>query len=56
MVAAGGIGDASHVRLLAGLCDVALVVGADAAPMGCFAPTGGDRPDDPDWLRVRLRL
>ena len=23
-------------------------------PKGFFAPTGGDRPDDPDWLRFRL--
>ncbi len=41
-------------QILAGLCDVALVVGADAAPKGFFAPTGGERPDDPDWLRFRL--
>jgi acetyl-CoA acetyltransferase len=41
-------------RILAGLCDVALVVGADAAPKGFFAPAGGDRPGDPDWLRFRL--
>jgi len=30
------------------------VVGADAAPKGFFRPAGGDRPDDPDWLRFRL--
>lgn len=41
-------------RILAGLCEVALVVGADAAPKGFFAPVGGDRPTDPDWLRFRL--
>jgi len=41
-------------QILAGLCDVALVVGADAAPKGFFAPQGGERPDDPDWLRFRL--
>ncbi|MDJ0867870.1 MAG: lipid-transfer protein [Myxococcota bacterium] len=46
--------DLARARILAGLCDVALVVGADAAPKGFFAPTGGDRPDDPDWLRFRL--
>ena len=23
-------------------------------PKGFFAPVGGDRPDDPDWLRFRL--
>jgi acetyl-CoA acetyltransferase len=31
-----------------------LVVGADAAPKGFFGPTGGARPDDPDWLRFHL--
>jgi acetyl-CoA acetyltransferase len=44
----------ARAHILAGLCDVALVVGADAAPKGFLAPTGGDRPDDPDWLRFRL--
>jgi acetyl-CoA acetyltransferase len=46
--------DVARNRILAGICDVALVVGADAAPKGFFGPTGGDRPDDPDWLRFRL--
>ncbi|WP_433328561.1 lipid-transfer protein [Spirillospora sp. CA-294931] len=46
--------DAARAQILAGLCDVALVVGADAAPKGFFTPVGGDRPDDPDWLRFRL--
>ena len=46
--------EAARTRILAGLCDVALVVGADAAPKGFFKPVGGDRPDDPDWLRFRL--
>ncbi|TYK53331.1 lipid-transfer protein [Actinomadura decatromicini] len=46
--------DTARARILAGLCDVALVVGADAAPKGFFKPVGGDRPDDPDWLRFRL--
>ncbi|MFB6618557.1 lipid-transfer protein [Streptomyces sp. NPDC085524] len=41
-------------QILAGLADVVLVVGADAAPKGFFAPAGGDRPDDPDWLRFRV--
>ncbi|MEV4256185.1 lipid-transfer protein, partial [Spirillospora sp. NPDC049652] len=36
------------------LADVALVVGADTTPKGFFKPVGGDRPDDPDWLRFRL--
>ncbi|MFG1879429.1 lipid-transfer protein [Sphaerisporangium sp. NPDC049003] len=44
----------ARTRILAGLCDVALVVGADSAPKGFFRPVGGDRPDDPDWLRFRL--
>jgi acetyl-CoA acetyltransferase len=30
------------------------VIGADTTPKGFFAPVGGDRPDDPDWLRFRL--
>jgi len=46
--------DVARARILAGLCDVALVVGADASPKGFFAPAGGDRPSDPDWLRFRL--
>jgi acetyl-CoA acetyltransferase len=46
--------DTARAHILAGLCDVALVVGADTAPKGFFAPTGGDRTDDPDWLRFRL--
>ncbi|WP_030671583.1 lipid-transfer protein [Streptomyces rimosus] len=45
---------AARAQILAGLADVVLVVGADAAPKGFFAPAGGDRPDDPDWLRFRL--
>jgi acetyl-CoA acetyltransferase len=45
----------ARAHILAGLCDVALVIGADAAPKGFFAPTGGRRPDDPDWLRFHLQ-
>ncbi len=44
----------ARAQILAGLSDVALVVGADTTPKGFFAPVGGDRPDDPDWLRFRL--
>jgi acetyl-CoA acetyltransferase len=44
----------ARAQILAGLADVALVVGADTTPKGFFAPVGGDRPDDPDWLRFRL--
>ncbi|WP_328297517.1 lipid-transfer protein [Streptomyces sp. NBC_00435] len=45
---------AARAQILAGLADVVLVVGADAAPKGFFAPAGGNRPDDPDWLRFRV--
>ena len=45
---------AARAQILARLADVVLVVGADAAPKGFFRPAGGDRPDDPDWLRFRL--
>jgi acetyl-CoA acetyltransferase len=45
---------AARAQILAGFCDLALVVGAEAAPKGFFAPQAGDRPDDPDWLRFRL--
>ncbi|NKY51505.1 lipid-transfer protein [Nocardia vermiculata] len=44
----------ARAQILAGLTDVALVVGADAAPKGFFKPVGGDRHDDPDWLRFHL--
>lgn len=45
----------ARAQILAGLCDVALVVGADTTPKGFFAPTGGgDRTKDPDWLRFHL--
>ena len=44
----------ARARILAGLCDVALVVGADTTPKGFFAPVGGERKDDPDWLRFHL--
>lgn len=46
--------EAARTRILAGLCDVALVVGADTTPKGFLAPNAGDRPNDPDWLRFRL--
>ncbi|WP_405749700.1 lipid-transfer protein [Streptomyces sp. NBC_01020] len=44
----------ARAQILAGMADVALVVGADSAPKGFFAPAGGERPDDPDWLRFRV--
>lgn len=46
--------EAARTRILAGLCDVALVVGADTTPKGFLAPNKGERGDDPDWLRFRL--
>ncbi|GAQ65979.1 lipid-transfer protein [Streptomyces scabiei] len=45
---------AARAQILAGLADVVLVVGADSAPKGFFRPAGGDRADDPDWLRFRI--
>ncbi len=47
--------ESARTRILAGLCDVALVVGADTTPKGFLAPTSNvDQPEDPDWLRFRL--
>jgi acetyl-CoA acetyltransferase len=46
--------DIARARILAGMCDVALVVGADTTPKGFLAPNAGERYDDPDWLRFRL--
>lgn len=46
--------NAARAQILAGLVDVALVIGADTTPKGFFAPVGGDRRDDPDWLRFYL--
>ncbi|MGW6014735.1 lipid-transfer protein [Streptomyces sp. NPDC055210] len=46
--------DTARAQILSGLADVVLVVGADAAPKGFFRPAGGDRADDPDWLRFRV--
>ncbi len=44
----------ARANILAGFSDVALVVGADTTPKGFFAPVGGERQTDPDWLRFRL--
>ena len=41
-------------QILSGVCDVALVIGADTTPDGFLAPNEGDRPDDTDWLRFHL--
>ncbi len=46
--------EAARQRILAGLCDVALVVGADTTPKGFLKPNAGERTDDPDWLRFRM--
>jgi acetyl-CoA acetyltransferase len=46
--------EVARTRILAGLCDVALVIGADTTPKGFLAPNAGERWDDPDWLRFRL--
>jgi acetyl-CoA acetyltransferase len=46
--------DVARARILAGLSEVVLVVGADAAPKGFFAPQAGERTTDMDWLRFRL--
>ena len=46
--------DTARARILAGLSEVALVVGGDTTPKGFLAPNAGERWDDPDWLRFRL--
>jgi hypothetical protein len=47
--------EVARARILSGMCDVAVVVGADTTPKGFFAPTGGaDNTADPDWLRFHL--
>jgi len=47
---------AARNKILAGACDVALVVGADTTPKGFLAPAGGYRPEDPDWVRFYLGI
>lgn len=44
----------ARASILAGFCDVAMVIGADTTPKGFFAPVGGERKTDPDWLRFHL--
>ena len=46
--------ESARTRLLAGMCDVAVVVGAATTPKGFLAPAKGERQLDPDWLRFRL--
>ena len=45
---------AARSKILAGECELALVIGSDTTPKGFLAPAKGDRPDDPDWVRFRL--
>lgn len=47
---------AARSKILSGECEVALVVGADTTPKGFLKPTGGERPDDPDWVRFRIGI
>lgn len=47
---------AARAKILAGECEVALVVGADTTPKGFLKPQAGERPDDPDWVRFRLGI
>ena len=43
----------ARAQILAGLCDVAFVVGADTTPKGFFAPVGGgERKDDPGLVAL----
>ena len=44
----------ARAQILAGFADVVLVIGADTTPKGFFAPVGGERRTDPDWLRFHL--
>ena len=46
--------DTARARILAGMSEVALVVGADTTPKGFLAPNAGERWSDPDWLRFKL--
>lgn len=47
---------AARDKILSGACDVALVVGSDAAPKGFFAPAKGYRPEDPNWVRFYMGI
>jgi acetyl-CoA acetyltransferase len=47
---------AARAQILAGSCDVALVIGADTTPKGFLAPMAGHRPEDPDWVRFHLGI
>lgn len=47
---------AARTKILAGDCEVALVIGSDTTPKGFLAPAGGYRPEDPDWVRFYLGI
>jgi acetyl-CoA acetyltransferase len=47
---------AARSKILAGECEVALVVGAETTPKGFLKPAAGERPDDPDWVRFRIGI
>ncbi|SFF57226.1 Acetyl-CoA acetyltransferase [Fontimonas thermophila] len=47
---------AARAKILAGECELALVVGADTTPKGFLRPAPGERPDDPDWVRFRMGI
>lgn len=47
---------AARSKILAGECELALVIGSDTTPKGFLAPQKGERPDDPDWVRFRLGI
>ncbi len=47
---------AARDKIISGACEVALVIGADTTPKGFLAPSGGYRPDDPDWVRFYLGI
>lgn len=47
---------AAKTKILAGECEVALVIGADTTPKGFLKPAGGYRPEDPDWVRFYLGI
>jgi acetyl-CoA acetyltransferase len=47
---------AARAQILAGGCEVALVIGADTTPKGFLAPMAGYRPEDPDWVRFHLGI
>ena len=44
----------ARAQILAGFCDVALVIGADTTPEGLLRPGRRRAQNDPDWLRFHL--